>query len=499
METRTESLTQTTGRALSWNYLGSFLRLFLAFGVNVLLTRLLGPKPFGEFAIAMLLFGFGFLLANVGITSALIQRAEISSLDIRFCFTCQMIVTILVASLLAMSAPAWSIFFHQPELTTLLRAIVPLFIFQSFGTTSSALLNRAQRNREIQSASIISYLTGFIGFAVPMAFLGCGVWCLVAAYLAQALVNAVLLYRQTRHSLKPLLHREGTALLRFGFNVFGCNLCNWGIGNLDNTVVGRVAGPIALGLYSRAFLLAQLPADTLVVNLQQVMLPAFSRVQGDSKRLARVFLSVFGLLALVLLPPFCAMATVPGVVILGLYGPKWAGAIPLFQPLALALPLYGLMGLSGPTLAARGKPRTELMIQFPIVLIALVAFTISIHFSLPCLSWCVLCVYVLRFAGMTHAALRELGIGWQSVIRVAWPALLLAAIAAATAFGIDSILPMASRTARLAIVAAGVATAILIAAVKGYRFLLTPILRDTPQIRDLLSSQFKLLLRWGRA
>jgi O-antigen/teichoic acid export membrane protein len=225
------------------------------------------------------------------------------------------------------------------------------------------------------------------------------------------------------------------------------------------------------------------------------MLPAFSRVQEDSKRLARVYLSVFGLLAFLLLPPFCAMAAAPGVVILGLYGAKWAAAVPLFQPLALALPLYGLMGLSGPTLAARGKPRIELMIQLPIVLIALLVFSISIHFSVLCLSWCVLGVYTLRFASMTHAVLHELGADWRDVVRVGWPGLVLAGIAAVAAFGIDSILSVTSMTARLAIVAAGVAIIMLIVVVTGRRLLLTPILRDTPQIRGLLFSRFKFLVR----
>lgn len=493
MRQREESLTKSTGRALSWNYLGSFTRLFLSFGVNILMTRLLGPRPFGQLAVAMLLFGFGNLLAGIGVTSALIQKEELTDRDIRFCFTAQMIMGGIVSLLLVFSAPAWSAFFHQPELTFLLRVLSPLFILQSFGTTSTALLNRAQNTRAIQTASIISYLVAYICIAVPMAFLGYGVWSLVIAYLAQALVNGLIVYLQSRHSLLPLLHRDAAPLFHFGLSVLGANLCNWGISNLDNTVVGRVSGPVALGLYSRAFTLASLPAESVISNLLQVLLPSFSRVQADTKRLARVYVAVLGLIAFILLPPFCAMAAVPDVIVLGLYGAKWTGAVWLFQPLALAIPINAMMALSGPILAARGKPHAEMRMQFVVVVIAIVVYSLSVRHSVQCLSWTVLAVYLVRFVLLTRAALREIGGHWLDIAGVMWPAFVLAGIAASSAALINWQLLATAMWERLAVVAIGAALPTIVCVILGNRVLLLPILRNVPQAQALLYTKFAQL------
>jgi len=488
------SLTQTTSRALGWNYAGSFTRLAIAFGVNILLTRLLGPRPFGEIAVALLLFGIGNLISGIGITSALIQKENLDNRDIRFCFTAQMLVGMSMSVVLFLSAPLWASFFRVSELTHMLRILSPLFVLQSSGTTAIALLNRDQNTRAIQLASVSSYLLAFLGCAVPMALLGYGVWSLVMAYLVQACTNAILAYAQRRHTLLPLLHRGGVPLVRFGLAVLGANLSNWGISNLDNTVVGRVSGPSALGFYSRAFTLASLPAENIIGNLLPVLLPAYSRVQYDTKKLGRIYAAAFGIVALILFPPFCAMACVPSVIVLGLYGAKWSPAIDFFQPLALAIPLNAVMALTGPLLASRGKPHIEMRLQLIVVLVAGFAYSISVQHSVLALSWTVLGVYVLRFLLLTRSALREIGCTSKELVRNAWTAVVPVAVACISATAANLWIPVHAYWIRLIVVAgcSGASTLLCLYSARG--LLILPILRGVPEIERLLQDQ---MLRFG--
>lgn len=490
---REESLAVKAGHALSWNYAGAFARLVLNFGVTVTLARLLGPAPFGEMAVAGLLFSFGILVSDIGVSSALIQKEDLNEQDIRFCFTCQMLVGGGISFLLAASSPLWAAFFHQPHLKFILPVLAPVFLLQSFGTTSSALLSRAHNARPRQFATIISYLVGYALVAVPMAVLGFGVWSLVAAYLVQAFLNSALLYWNVRHAVKPLIHREGGPMLHFGLMLLGANVCNWGITNLDNTIVGRVAGPFALGLYSRAFNLAQMPTDIIVTNLHQVILPAFARLQEDLERLAQAFLALFGLMALILMPPFFAMAVIPDLVVVGLYGPHWVGAVQLFRPLALALPIHGLMALSGPTLASRGKPRAELRIQLFLLVVVLIGFEMSIHVSVSALCWTVLGAYVLRFVMMTQAAIQELQMEWREIVAVAWPSLAVAGVSTSSAFTLHSLVRVQSPTLALAVVGGGTALLTVSVVIVGRRILIEPILRNSPNIREALAPRLQFL------
>jgi O-antigen/teichoic acid export membrane protein len=494
MATTQLSLTRTTGRALRWNYIGVFIRMLLGFGVNILLSRLLGPKPFGELAVAMMVFSFGNLLSNVGITSALIQKKEIQDGDIRFCFTCQMAMGALMASLLIISAPLWAAFFHEPGVTRIQRVVSLLFVFQAFGTTAIALLNRRQDARTVQGISIISYLVSYLGIGVPLALFGAGIWSLVLAQLSQALFSSVLAYARVRHSVVPLLHPSYTNLLTFGFRILGANICNWSISNLDNAVVGRVVGPVSLGLYNRAFSLASIPAEGIISSLLQVLLPGLSRVQTDKAKLRQVYASTLGLVFMILAPMFAAMAVVPDVVILGLYGKKWEGAIGLFQPLALAIPINAIMALSGPLLAARGKPEREFYMQLVTVAAAVVSYIVAVRWSVLALSWIVLAVYLLRFFLLTRAANREIDGRWSDLMVAALPGLALAIAGASVARLVTALLPPLHDGKKLVLVGVISAIFILLCFATFYKVLLRPILTRSPQLATLLPVRMQRLV-----
>ncbi len=493
MTTTKPSLTVTTGRALRWNYAGLVTKVGLAFGINTLLSRLLGPKPFGELGVAMIVFGFCTLLSNVGLTSALIQKENLDERDIRFCFTCQMSISIIMAALLFVTAPFWAHFFHELALVKLLRVFSSLFIIQGFGTTASALLSRKQDARTIQSIAITSYVISYVCIGTTMAFKGFGVWSLVAAWLSQAFLNSILLYSRVRHSLRPRFHPDHFAFLTFGTRILGANVCSWGIANLDNTIVGRVVGSYALGLYSRAFTIAN-TADSLTSGLLQVLLPAFSRVQDEPAKLRRIYASVFGLVLLVVLPIFAAVSATADVVVIGLYGARWSPSIPYVRPIALAMAVNAVMALAGPLLAARGKPQNELRAQLMAVIFAVAAYLTAIHWSVLALSWSVLGVYLVRFFFLTSAVHRDIGSRWRDLFATAWPAFALGGFAVFVAKGIALLASNAPEALRLVYVVSGSAVIVGGCAFLSARILLRPIFSRSPQLLVLLPARLQSLV-----
>ena len=419
--------------ALRWNYAGSVSRMLLGLGVNIFLTRLLGPKPFGQLSVALIINSLAGLLGDIGVSSALIQKPNLDEGDIRYGFTVQVGVGLLLTCILFFTAPLWAHFFHDPGLLPVLQALSVIFFIQGLGLTSVALLKRSLKFRTLQICFISSYLIAYLGVGIPLAIRGAGVWSLVSAQLSQITIQTIALHINVRHSIRPLWDRKRSGLLTFGARVLGANLSCWGISNLDNTFVGRVDGPEALGLYGRAFLLAQLPGEALISTLQQVLLPAMSRVQSDKQKLARVYQGAVGAVALVLVPLFSAMAVVPYAIIVGLYGNRWLGAVAVFSPLALSMPVHAMMALTGPSLAAMGKTKVEMKVQAFGLIFAVAAYWSAVHYSLPLLGWSVFVVYILRFYLMTAAICKELELRWRKLVEVLFPAFALGSITTLTA------------------------------------------------------------------
>jgi len=411
------NLTRTAFSALKWNYAGTGVRMGANFAIGIVLASLLGPKPYGQVAIAALVIGFGNLVADIGLGSALIQKEEIGDEDVRFVFTVQVLFAALLVSALWPLTPWIVAFFHQPETVPIVRAMFPMFIFQAFGRTASSLLGRKLQQKRIQTAQLVSYLAGYVCLGIPLAIAGVGAWSLVAAQLVQSLLNAAILYAATLHPIKPLLWPRNTNLMRFGGKVVGANIFNWWISNADNLTVGRACGVAELGLYSRSFTLVNLPVNALISNLQAILFPAYSRAQSRSPLIRQTYLASLAIVAMVMLPLFAVIAVIPHAVIGGIYGRRWMAAAPVVVPLALAMPLDSMMSLAGPVLWGVGKVERELWVQMATAVgMTGMMFAMS-QISFVAIGWGVLVIYLLRASLLTRAVIRTLEIRWIEVGR----------------------------------------------------------------------------------
>lgn len=491
------TLSQRSFKALKWNYLGAFSRVGLQFLIGIVLARLLGPEPFGLVALATLVLGFGALFADFGLASALIQRKDISARDIRYVFTLQSLVGLVLTAALVLLAGQIAEFFHRPDAVPVLQVMFLSFAIQGLGQTASALLRRELDFRRGQLAQIISYLVGYVGLGLPLAFYGLGVWSLVVAQLSQTVLGAVLVYGMTRHPVTPCFSNGSNALLHFGLKVTATNLSNWGLANSDSVVLGRVFGVTQLGLYNRAFSLVAMPTYNIVSGLQGVLFSASSRVQGDTIRLRNTYLAAIGVMGFICLPMFGVVAVIPETMIAGIYGSKWQAAVALLTPLALAMPFSALMGLAGPLMAGMGKAGREMYAQFLSLVLFVGALWWASGYTIQVVAWTVLLTYVLRFFLMTHVALNLLHGSWRAVLVALRGPAILAVISAAMSFGVDSELrPVAlPDPLRLVIVGGTGALVTLLGFVLGQRWLVSqPVAQFIQQISPSLPLNLRRLI-----
>jgi O-antigen/teichoic acid export membrane protein len=434
------TMTRTAFSALRWNYAGFFARSGSNFIIGILLARLLGPKPFGQIAAAMLVIGIANLVTDAGFTSALIQTPELTDLQIRYVFTLQFLIAMGMTIFCALVSPWVASAFHDPAVRNVLLAISPLFLLQACGQTSNALLRRNLAFRTLQIAEVSSYLLGYLLVGVPLAFAGAGVWSLVAAQMTQSAINATLLFFKVRHGIYPTFHRSGRDLLRYGAKVTLTNLVNYGISNTDTFVVGHWFGSTSLGFYNRAFNLPNAPTDGVVNSLQGVLFASCSRAEGRIVSLRRAYLACLAAIAFIVLPVFWSVSASASTVMVGLYGERWRSAAPLLRPLALALSVHALMAMAGPILSALNLVEREVYAQLRALIVTLALFWVAVRFSVQALAWAVLVAYLCRFLFATYPTLRALELRWSDVWRVLAGPVLLGGLTAVSVGAVNAAL-----------------------------------------------------------
>ena len=480
--------------AVKWNYAGNLGRAAIQFLIGIVLARLLGPEPFGLVAVASLILGLGALFADFGLASALVQRKDITAHDVRYVFTLQALFGLLLTLILELCTGPIAAFFRRPDAVAVLHAMFLMFFFQGLGQTSFALLRRRLDFKRLQIAQLVSYLLGYVAIGLPLAFWGMGVWSLVIAQLSQTVLATVIAYALVRHSVLPTFKGRTDGFLQFGLTVTLTNLNNWGLACLDTVVIGRLFSTVQLGLYNRAFSLVAMPTYNIVSSIQNVLFSASARMQDDTERLRRTYLTSLGVIGLVCLPIFMVVAAIAHRMIAGVYGAAWLDAVPILVPIALAMPFSALMGLGGPVMSGAGRVNYEMRIQFVSLLAYLPLLYWAAHLTVVVVAWAVLASYVLRFFLITQVTLQLLHARWVDVLIALAGPLAIGTACAALAYGIDVVLRDATLPAAgaLAVIFIASAISVVVFLLAGQRWLLT---REVAQLLAKAMSALPLPMR----
>ncbi len=409
-------LTEKSVGAAGWGLAGSALRICIQMGAQIALARILGPDQYGVFAIGVLVVTLSNYFADIGIAYGLVQAPQISDRDVRFVFTWQAVLGVVVASIIFFSAPLVASAFHEPRSAQLLEVLALVSLLGALTAPGVCLLKRELDFRSLQIAQVVSYVIGYLCVGIPMALSGAGVWSLAVAWLVMSIVQFGIVYWFTRHPLLPLLWYEGSArFLRFGGMVLVTNLVNWFMTNADKAIAGRFFPGIGMGLYSTSFTLLNTPSTVVYSNVQSVLFSAAARVQDEPDAIARAYLKVLGLLMGVFVPCFVAVSVASDTLVIALYGHSWADAGPLLAAFACSMPLLLAWGVSTPVLWNTGQASRESLIQLPVGIVWIAAAWFAAQHSLALLAWSMTCCFMIRVvlivsivARTIHLTIRDL-------------------------------------------------------------------------------------------
>ncbi|MCO6453226.1 MAG: lipopolysaccharide biosynthesis protein [Caldilineales bacterium] len=332
---------QVTSGAI-WVGLSAVVVKLLAFiTITLVLARVLDPTDFGLVGIAWLAINALEFFREMGIASALIYRQKDDhgiAADVTFISLCFSSIFVYMAAFVL--APAIEYFFSDAEgITPVLRVLALTMIINSISQTSYTLLAKDMQFRSKAIPEIIGGVLNAI-VAVVMALTGFGVWALVGGYLADAFTRTGLVWFFS--PWRPRLRfdkRVWNEMMSYGRHIVGSRILIFGITNIDDLFIGRFLGAAAFGLYTFAYRLSNVPATHVTGMINNVMFPAFSKMQEEKERVRRGYFATIHAVGLVTIPLAAATLALGPTFVHNYYQGKWDGAIVAMEWLVI----YGLM------------------------------------------------------------------------------------------------------------------------------------------------------------
>lgn len=410
-----ENLTAASVSGGAWRGASVFGGAAMQFGVTILLARLLTPADFGTVALVFIVIGIANKLAFLGVGPALVQRKTLTPDYVQTAWTLSVIGGVVACAVVALCAPLFARVMGDESATSVFVAISPMLILVGVNTCSMNLLRREMKFRQLMVVDLLSFGLGYCLVAVPTALIGWGVWALVAAQLSQNLVACIVAFAYEPHPV-GLRIRRGAAreIANFGGGVTASGLANYVALNGDYFVIGRTLGTSALGLYTRAYHLMNLPLMYVGQILSQVLMPAYSRAQGDRQRIVRGYLTSLYLVFTIAAPMMMFVLVAAPYLIRALYGSQWEDSILPLQVFAIfgAFRATSILGVA--VAQALGVPWREFRRQILYAVLVVAGALIGSRWGIVGVALGTSLAIMAMYAAIAQLSHSLLGFTWRS-------------------------------------------------------------------------------------
>lgn len=418
-----------------WTALQKYSKMFIQFISGIILARLLTPHDYGCIGMLMIFMVMAEAFIDGGFGSALIQKKRPTQTDYSTIFWWNLGMAVVMYAILYVSAPAIARFYDIEILCDVLRIQGLVLFIYAFNIIQR---NQLRKKLNFKLLSIISILTSVISLTITiiMAYMGYGVWALVAQNLLVAGIPALAFWFYVKW--RPALTfswQSFRELFSFGFYMFLTHLLNQFGNQIQGLLIGKVYNSATMGYYSKAQGTEKLASNSISQVLTQVTYPLYAEAQDDKAQLSNMIKRLTMTLSYITFPMMFVLILCAKSIFVFLYSDRWIDSVPYFQVLCIAGLAFSLQSVNYQSIAAIGKSRTMFVwtIVKRVVGICFVVVGLWLYGMNGLLIGMVLNTWFSYFVNISLVS-RHIGYKWWMQLRDISPVLFASAIAAAISY-----------------------------------------------------------------
>lgn len=347
----------------------------MTFIVGMILARLLMPEEFGLVALAGIVLAVVNVFADCGLGQALIQKKSADDLDANTVFYSGLALSTLLYIVVFLLSPFFARLFHQPAVSSLIRVSALILFLSSYNSVQTAEISRALDFKKFFYVGIISsFISGAVG--VGMALSNMGVWALIAQRMSYTFTKTIILNRIVKWFPRFQFSIERfRSLFSYGIKLMASGVLGMIFNNMKGFLIGIKYTPSDLSYYNRGESLPSILCNNINGTVNQIMLPALSKLQDDPAAMKAGLRRSMMLSSFLLFPMMFGLVAVSENIITILFSEKWLCAVPFLRVIAIGYCFQILSSANLMAVNAIGRSDISLKLEFvkkPIFLVLLV-------------------------------------------------------------------------------------------------------------------------------
>ncbi len=294
------SLREKTISGAKWSAIATVIIIGLGLVQMTVLARIIDNHQFGLLTVSLVIIALADTLSDFGIANSIIQRKEISHLELTTLYWLNVGLGLVVCVAVFLLSDAIGDVLNNPDLAPLIKTLSLAFVVIPHGQQFRALMQKELEFNKIGMIETSAVLAGFT-FTVVSAHFWPLAMTAILGYLVNSAVRTLLFGYFGRKIYRPGLHFSLASVapnLRFGAWLTADSIINYLNTNLSTLVLARILGAGVAGGYNLAYNVAVVPPIKLNPIITRVLFPAFAKIQDDTEKLRINFyklLSVVGL------------------------------------------------------------------------------------------------------------------------------------------------------------------------------------------------------------
>lgn len=352
--------------------------------VKLILARLLLPSDFGLIAIGLLAVNTGMLFGGLGFRSALIYKKDDEEFkSANTAFIILPVIGALFFLIIYSSAPYIATYFKDPSIEPIVKVLAFILIISPLAAVPSTLLEKElEFKKKVLPGALPTLLYAVV--AISMALKGYGVWSLVGGQISMAALRVILNWMVC--GWRPTFKFDmmiGKELFSYGKHIVGASAVIFLVVNAATFAVGKVLGVTALGFYSIAFAISNMPATYLNRLIGGVMFPTYSKLQDDSDTIRSIYLSTLRYISILTIPMAIGTIITAPYLVEVVLGEKWMSSVPAIRILVfVSVFRTSVSGPSSDLLKSVGKPNLVFKLNLIRLAIMLILLNIMIGWGI---------------------------------------------------------------------------------------------------------------------
>ncbi len=353
------SLKKLAIRGTVWTIASYGVSQLLRLGSNLILTRLLFPKLFGLMALVNILITGLHLFSDIGVGPSIIQNKRGNDPNfLNTAWTLQIIRGFCLWFFCILFAWPVAKLYAEPQLLWLIPLVGLNTIISGFNSTALFTLNREMA---ISKLAIFELGGQFISLTVMIvwACFSPTIWALVIGSFVAGLIQMVWSHLLIPKSPNRLAWDQDVlkALFSFGQWIFISTALTFLAEQADRLILGKLISFEMLGIYSIAFVLADIPRVVILALSSKVIFPTLAKLADLPREVLRAKILHNRKLVLILLAVgLTVLVSFGDLLILAMYDKRYAQAAWMLPIMALGIWPRVLTQSIDQALFAIGKP-----------------------------------------------------------------------------------------------------------------------------------------------